>query len=858
MAFIDNPLSDLKKISPGKTDPGAQNLFKTKSSDLKTLGKYTVNSYFWNFSDLSIGDAWKMFDYQFAIHDGEKEIKVLTMPLPPQSISIDVPSAVVTTVTMRGITEEHNDAPLRVISISGTTGLMPRAISTPSSTGSSNVLDYAFKNTISAAKKVVNTFEKAATAISNFTDGKKFNSPLVSVEDIEGKSGQANAYTIIHNMSRFFDMYLAAKRQGAKKLFLSFYMHKDQMYYDCTLNGYSIRKVAGSLEYQYSIKLTAWRRRPVPVGSTRPGAKIAQVNTAVDGQNPFALINATLDSAIKGVNEASGILKGFSKDFDTAVLSPLKKIGLLVKAAGGLATNMSNFPSAISNLSKNAIKEAVKNISAGTGFGSFSEFESLNKKLKVKGLSSPAAVGQKNDYKSNVIINQVSKTESQTTAIEAVDEDDSDPFAEIFKNPEEYQDFFGFFKTEDLNLPSSLQALISNEINAALALTADDVKDMRVKFESFISSYSEAIGGGSEAYNRVSGKGAVRKASKALSVTDIVLLSQFNDIMQVFDKVVIILQESDALSSIDYAAFYSDYAKTNGIGFENNSSKFYVPFEFGASLERMAVKYLGVADRWIEIAAINGLKAPYVDEDGFTIDFKGSGSGTSFSVATTERLYVGQVISISSDTQQAQTRKIKSIDIVSSVEAILTLDGDATLALFKIVDNAKLQAFLPNTVNSNMLLAIPSDVPVNIPGSIRTNPSEEDLSVFNYTAKADFMLVFNNQNFADIAFSSSDVKIARGLTNLVQAANIKVLTKVGDLLQDPTFGNPIVIGSSIAEIDIKKVLADLSDLFSEDPRFKNVLAAKITNKGPTVVTDMLIGLQNSEAYLPFTTETPRS
>lgn len=839
-----------------------QSYWDLKSTGMKQIlgSNIAVDGLFFNFNKLDIADAWKIYPYAFCIHDGEKPIKLLNMPLGPQSISINVPAAVSTTVTMRGITEEHNDAPLRQISITGTTGINP-GFSGPQATNQgpgSSTLEYLFANTIQAAGKFKDIANQIDSSINGFNSGRKLKSPLINNSNINGDGIQNSSYQTIHNMTRFFDMYLAAKKQGAEKLFFSFYMYKDQMYYDCTLNNYSIRKAAGSMEYQYTISLTAWRRRSDPVG-TRPESVSRTSASSDKDQNIFAAINNNLSLVINLVNSSGNILKGFSQDYDTVLLSPIKKVGLLMKTLSGQATSLADFPNALCQQGKNAIRSAFK-FMENSGQDQ-TRMAVLNNSLKSKGsLHSPSPDGQTNAYTSNVIPNSVAKDESSTSADDSPEkaEEVSDPFEKIFQNPQEFSEVFEFFRLDELNIPSELSNSIQDEIDKALALTADDVRSIRDGVENFVSAYSESLGGGNETYNRSNGRSQVKKVTKTLSVDDINTLSIFNDALQALDGVTVFLDERQKAktSDVDYAAYFAEQAISYGIDFAQNTSKFYVPFEFGSSLERMAVKYLGNAGRWIEIAAINALKTPYIDEDGFYVDFKASGAGNAFSVSNTSDLYIGQIIELSSDTQRPEPRQITSIDIVSSVEAIITVKGEADLARFTIANNARLKAFLPNTINSNQLIAIPSASAINIPGNMRINPDKEDLTLITLTAKADFMLNFNKQNTADIAFTGADVKIARGMTNITQAANIKVLTPRGDLLQDPTFGNPIRVGSSTADINVAEVLTQLSSMYEQDPRFHNIIAGRTLLKTNALIVDMVLGIQNSQAYLPFTVSIP--
>ena len=181
----------------------------------------------------------------------------------------------------------------------------------------------------------------------------------------------------------------------------------------------------------------------------------------------------------------------------------------------------------------------------------------------------------------------------------------------------------------------------------------------------------------------------------------------------------------------DYYQFYSDYAITNGVNFNsNNISRFFVPFPLGASLEQMATQYLGSPDRWIELAALNALKAPYVDEAGYYIPVLASAGGDTLTVSDPKYLYVGQIVNVVSNQVRSTKRKVAGIDRVNAVQTILTFVDvpGSPLTVYRPTDNAQIQAFVPNTVNSNMLLAIPSTAPATDQTAFKTSPEIDQLN----------------------------------------------------------------------------------------------------------------------------------
>ena len=63
--------------------------------------------------------------------------------------------------------------------------------------------------------------------------------------------------------------------------------------------------------------------------------------------------------------------------------------------------------------------------------------------------------------------------------------------------------------------------------------------------------------------------------------------------------------------------FVSALAATSDIAFTIPNSKIQVPVPFGLTMEQIAMRYLGDPQLWLEIATLNDLREPYIDENGF-------------------------------------------------------------------------------------------------------------------------------------------------------------------------------------------------------------------------------------------------
>jgi hypothetical protein len=133
------------------------------------------------------GTRWnKVYPYQLIIVEKTASGyantgKVFTLPIPPTDMQISTPFAITTSVTLGGIVEEHNGAPLRQIQFSGTTGVVPLKGS-GEILSQANIFQGVFAGTLNAAANVVSN-AKTLVGISNTA------SNLVSQSDEDGSQG---------------------------------------------------------------------------------------------------------------------------------------------------------------------------------------------------------------------------------------------------------------------------------------------------------------------------------------------------------------------------------------------------------------------------------------------------------------------------------------------------------------------------------------------------------------------------------------------------------------------------------------------------------------------------------------------
>ena len=112
--------------------------------------------------------------------------------------------------------------------------------------------------------------------------------------------------------------------------------------------------------------------------------------------------------------------------------------------------------------------------------------------------------------------------------------------------------------------------------------------------------------------------------------------------------------------------YVAGLAATSGIQFNVPTSKILAPVPFGLTIEGIALRYLGDAQRWIEITTLNSLRDPYIDENGFQTSLLSNATGRQFTVADNSNFWLGQTIAIMSSTRFPTSRTILESDTAYS------------------------------------------------------------------------------------------------------------------------------------------------------------------------------------------------
>lgn len=789
-------------------------------------GQYPIDALRWN----------QVFPYQLIVvqrtenaagettykpYSEDGESWSFTLPIPPDSLTISMPFASEIKATLDGIVEEHGGAPFRMISLSGTTGVQPlRENALQGSADRTVNIQPGFipAGTIQAVGAVVDTALRFAPTPNLM--------PLsITGTDGLGTVGRGSGYYQFRLLQLFFERWAAVKLTAAGvDLRLALAIWKDQAVYLISPQSFDMTRQAGAgpLKYSYRLSAKAWRR----VQLNSPTA-IADMPIPTGGLEVLNSVLETLSAARDTLIRLRAVIQAVRSDADQILLEPLRETVLFAKDEIGTAITLADLPNQVIKDAKGAVSESERERSRLVG--------------ATLGILTPQQAG----------IMSVS-ADGRPKALTATRANGSaDPLNKVFDNPLSSFTIFAQLEARRLKLAPQTQAKVAAEIRRVRAFRRQDFLERQRNIQSAMADFSDAIGLGSATFDDITGH-IPRAASRTATDEDFEALWAMNSALMAFDK--LLLSNETQSSRLNAVEFVAGLARANGIAFTTPTAKFAVPFPYGGTLERLAAQHLGNPNRWHEIATLNGLRAPYVDETGFEQPLLTNGSGNVVNVADVTNLFVGQPVTISANNRQRTSRRITAINKITSGFYQVSVNGDPDLSAFSIAAAASLHAYLPDTVNSNQQLFIPSPRAVN-----------PELVNRDVAGVASFQTLLDAGG-VDMALTSSgdlivtpegDTPWAVGLQNLIQRIRIIFATPRGSLLQHPGVGLAIPPGISTADLSAQQLLESTRNLFAQDPDFSGVFYAQVSKKGPVAQHVVHVGVAGSEQLLPVGLEVVR-
>jgi hypothetical protein len=766
-----------------------------------------VQDDFWKPVNFDIVRWDKMYPYQLLVVDAEVDDSgnkvyhvhknaIFTLPLPPESLTIITPFAMNTTVTLGGIIEESNGTPIKMLQFRGSFGYLPLRGTYPYNAGFSTL------NTFTSGV-IQGTVSQIAGIASKFS----FNVHDDADFQPDAAISKTTGYYQANKLREFLQQYASIKKTiKGRNLRLAVAIWKDNTVYLVTPQNYTVTKdISSPMEVRYSLDFEAWKQIDLSVS----GNVFSSPTPIRNSGSKLAKVISTLSLGRDLIRELGNIPQAVLGDISHINEIFRQSIGFCKDLAGAIQTH-ADMPASVQKAINDKVIQDGRDFS--TAGSQISQSSGNFKKNILDGVliardPKPLDKIQINGRLKDVPIDQFNGSMSQKTK-EAIKADT--------------------IKTRQL--------------------TRSDFETMRDNLAAFNSKMAFLLGAGDPTYALTYGLGSIQPIKDEPTDNDWELLYALNDSVVALDSLAATGQgePSEPAKLMDSMAQLS---RASGIAFKVPRSKFAVPFPYQGTLEGLAVQYLKDPNRSIEIAALNGLREPYVDETGFELPLLVAGSENRVLIAYNKNLYVGQKVAIRSNSVTKTVRRITDITKNINNNLTITLDGNLDLNKYKVADSAVLHAFLPDTINSQSLVYIPSDEePIENDYLTKDIPSIDSLDPLIMAGGVDLLLDSNKDL---IITPDGDSRLASGLANIVQNVEIALSIKQGQLLLHRGFGLPLSIGTSSADVDVKSVSASIKKMFSEDPTFSKVGNVSVIKNGASITINASAAVAGSRSFLPL-------
>lgn len=773
---------------------------------------------------------------------------IYNFPITPQQLTNTDVFAITTTATARGVVEEHNGVKFKNISMSGSTGIWTQRPVIAGSIKHPSILGGLFGNTLENFGNVLGQANKIAQGFS----GSKGPGPAQEPGDTASTLYSTGYFQALY-LGQFLERYAQAKKNPDNKHWrLVLDIPKENQAFMVTPVQFSLNKSQQKPnEYLWSMQLKAWKRITLdepPYLSNEP--------LDLGSPNILSQINDTLKNTRRVIGAASNLVKAVRSDFQKP-LNALRQASLAVKDLGGFAFTVADLPRNIINDYKSSIKDSL--FIARNSFKRDSEIRASGGGSSATGVTASAIKSSSLETKAGNAINQIVASVAQNEGLsgsavaggalglDAAYSQGLDPLNNVFESPEENFDLFDGIDMNSLVLTPEQQTAVDNEIENARLINQDDLNGFKNEMLSLALDISNNYGAGDDVYAGIFGRPAPKVRVNPMTIEENEILMALYDAIEAFD-VLTSTKMFDDTKSQNPLEYVGGLAADAGVDFEQFTSKYLVPVPFGVTIEEIAARYMKNPDKWIEIATLNRLKSPYIDEEGFSYTFLSNATGRQFNVNDAEnKLYVGQKIVLSSSLVPAFIRKITNVEKISDTNFLVTVDGLADLDNLQTVNNAQMRGYLPGTVNSQDQIFIPTNLPADADDRIQL-PSAFQNDRLTKISKIDWLLTDDG----DLAINGvGDIRLANGLNNLVQALKLKIRTKKGTLMRHLDYGLGIQHGISVADIERGNLFKELSTLVTQDSRFAGIERLDITIVGPVLSIDMAVIIANGSGVLPI-------
>jgi len=756
---------------------------------------------------------------------------IYNLPITPQQLSIVDQYAINTSATLRGVLEEHNGIKFKIININGTFGVwnQRRSIGIPKeSKGVGAFLQSFFGGTINAAKELA----QRATQIVNAVSSAHPATPPEAEDPTESELFTTGYYQAL-SLQQFLEQYAEAKKDpknASWRLVLD--MPKQNQSYVVTPVQFNWTQSANRpINIDFSLQLKAWRRIELNQNTTAKRAEAPILTTGI-----LQKVLNTITEARLAASSAIALISAIRSDVDN-IFNVFSQTARFVKDFLGIVLAASDLPSSLVKDYHSALDEfTFKNrdaiTNAVTGAASIGAIAAIALAAKERGgiTRSAADSGQLG---------------SSIAALQSIDNTN-----QIFNNPNAFIELLDQIPVNQLNLNTAQQNKLNNII-ANTSLSVQQIKNNANTILELALQLADHFGAGNVFFDKVYNRPSPTSRIQPMNIGEFNLLNSLYNFVQSCYTLSATTQIDDlnVQNNLDFVAGLADQS---GIAFNMPISKILVPVPYGLTIEGIAARYLGDPSRWLEIATMNDLKEPYIDENGFQLPLLSNGIGRQVVVSSNTNLYLGQIVTLKSSTQLPTSRHITGIAALANDSGyLITLDGDPNLDIYTTLDSAYIQAYIPGTTNSQQKIFIPSNLPTpTVPGQVNVIPpgvaAKDPLTGLSGVD----WLVDENGDLVTNAFG--DFNLAYGLTNIIQWLKIAFSVILGTWILHPQFGFGVSPGTSVSDLNVQNLYNQINTLIQQDPRFQGVDNLQIQVTPPELLISLNISIVGQTGVFPIT------
>lgn len=780
---------------------------------------------------------------------------IFQLPITPQQLSIQDQFAINTSATLRGVSEEHSGVRFKIINAQGTMGVWPQRSSVTRPPESPSIIQSIFGGTIEALGSVIN---QVGNVINAATGNHPANKPVSLRPETSDFTPVSTGYYQALKLAQFLEQYAEAKRNPTHASWrLVFDIPKQNQSFIVTPVMYDwLQNASKPMEIMYKFQLKAWRRIDL-----KQTPKELPLNNFSISPGILQRILSTISQARQTLSSVINLIGAVRSDVE-APLDVLRQTSLFVKDLAGVTITAADLPRQLVSDYRSSIASSLSNIaSAITTFKSIPSLYSSAPTAATSnadnrlGFNSTAVASSDSKIRQNLQTITDTQTQNEGLSMSAISGGQlGNPAAitqslnatnHIFEQSDANFALLDQASLSSLSLNNAQQNTVNQVIQNARETTVDTLKQYRVVIQQLSLQLSNSFGTGSDYYDQIYGLPSSISRIQPITLDEYDILKSLYDVMASYDILTATteINDNNTQSNMDYVA---GLAANADIVFNNPTSKVLAPVPFGLTIEAISARYLGDPQRWLEIATLNNLREPYIDENGFQLSLLSNAIGRQITVNSIENLYIGQKVILRSSTQTQSARTILEIEQLSDISFLLTLDGLSNLDNFLTIDKAYIQAYLGGTVNSQQKIYIPSDLPISDTSNIIPPPSTAS-DPLTALSKVDLLLT----DSGDLAINNyGDFRFSYGITNIIQALRIKFGTRANTIITHPNFGLNVKPGSINSELQIQELYNSINKMIQEDPRFQQVNKLQITLNGPILGINLAVTLPGQTGVFP--------